>query len=627
MRLGLIWASTYGRDMAILALAAALGYPAVKPLVSGGVRLPLAILTGLGGLSLMIGILSWLHLFTTGTMIGVAGVSAVLCGVTTVARRRDHRYIRAQVTRSWVASYAPYLAIVVPVGLLSVLALYPATAFDSIMYHLPLARDLVTHHGFTYDAFVRFSFLPQANEALFALTFLLSPNPIVSQGLELCILGLCLWLVLAYFRDVGGLRSAGFAASLVILASPVVISTATTAYIDIWPMAFLLAGIVLAVLKLQGRTNRSPLCWALVGFLLAQAAAGKYTGLADAAVISFVLVLAVVRWPPRRRQLRSVALAALGFLIVVAPWYLRPLSLTGDPTYPFLTNVFGNQNGPYTTRELAALSQSVRDTARPGVLGIVGRDIKYAVGEVPGGGTSGVPAGIPPLTVLLGTGLLGLAMRPLRHDRVYRVVILSGVGMVAVWVLTSADQRYTVPAVGVLALAAGMTVDQLLRTPARVLAQRVRAVAAVAVAAVALYRSVEFAKVTISYFGLPPASGHDTAAYLDASGLGCLPGVEYLNARFGSNYSAYALHCEQTTFYAEGRYMGDWFGRASYFRVLGPTAAVSSIPRLVNNLGALRPQFFIASSSDLAKPQLLTASGRLRMVFHGDDTFVFQLER
>jgi hypothetical protein len=324
--------------------------------------------------------------------------------------------------------------------------------------------------------------------------------------------------------------------------------------------------------------------------------------------------------------LHSVALAALAFLIVVAPWYLRPLSLTGDATYPFLTNVFGNQSGPYTTQELAALSQSVRDTADPGILGIVARDVRYALGQVPGGGTSGVPAGIPPLTVLLGAGLLGLAMRPLRDDRVYRVVVLSGVGMVAIWVLTSADQRYIIPAIGVLALAAGMTVDQLLRTPTRVLARRMRSVAAVAVGAVALYPSVEFARVTISYFGLPPANNHDTAAYLDANGLACLPGVKYLNARFGSNYSAYALHCEQTTFYAEGRYMGDWFGRASYFRVLGPTATVSSIPRLANNLGALGPKFFIASSGDVANPQLLTTSGRFRMVFQGDDTFVFRLE-
>ncbi len=56
----------------------------------------------------------------------------------------------------------------------SVLVLYPSTAFDAPSYHLPLARDLVRQHGLVYDPFVRYSFFPQANEAMFAVMMLFS---------------------------------------------------------------------------------------------------------------------------------------------------------------------------------------------------------------------------------------------------------------------------------------------------------------------------------------------------------------------------------------------------------------------------------------------------------------------
>ena len=58
----------------------------------------------------------------------------------------------------------------------SLLTLYPPSdlSYDTTLYHLPLARDLVHHHGLVYDPFVRYSFFPQANESLFAVTMLLS---------------------------------------------------------------------------------------------------------------------------------------------------------------------------------------------------------------------------------------------------------------------------------------------------------------------------------------------------------------------------------------------------------------------------------------------------------------------
>jgi len=57
--------------------------------------------------------------------------------------------------------------------------------------------------------------------------------------------------------------------------------------------------------------------WGLVGFLAAQAAAAKYTGLVIAAATLAVAALAV-----RRRGLGGVAAAAsaLGAAIVIVPW-------------------------------------------------------------------------------------------------------------------------------------------------------------------------------------------------------------------------------------------------------------------------------------------------------------------
>ncbi len=46
------------------------------------------------------------------------------------------------------------------------------------------------------------------------------------------------------------------------------------------------------------------------------------------------------------------------------------------------------------------------------------------------------------------------------------------------------------------------------------------------------------------------------------------PAVAYLNDTKRSGYTAWALHAEHMVYYAQGRFLGDWFGPMSFSRML-----------------------------------------------------------
>ncbi len=47
-----------------------------------------------------------------------------------------------------------------------------------------------------------------------------------------------------------------------------------------------------------------------------------------------------------------------------------------------------------------------------------------------------------------------------------------------------------------------------------------------------------------------------------------LSGDCYLNRTLGSRYTVWAVHAENLSYYARGRFLGDWAGPAGFARVL-----------------------------------------------------------
>ncbi|HEV7786806.1 MAG TPA: hypothetical protein VGQ28_15785, partial [Thermoanaerobaculia bacterium] len=62
--------------------------------------------------------------------------------------------------------------------------------------------------------------------------------------------------------------------------------------------------------------------------------------------------------------------------------------------------------------------------------------------------------------------------------------------------------------------------------------------------------------------------------------------VSWLNRTRGSRYTVWALHAEQATYFADGRFLGDWAGRASFGRVLAASPSPEALHRELRRLGA-----------------------------------------
>jgi len=227
-----------------------------------------------------------------------------------------------------------------------ILALYPPTAWDGIMYHLPLAEFYVHSHSLSYSPFIRYSFAPQANEMLYSLVLALGGTGVAAQLIEFVIMLLTsvgTYLIgLRYFSS----RWTGILAAGLFLALQVTIDEGTSAYVDLWFVMYGLAALLSARRFLSGPVRAGTGRWAvLTGIFNGLSMDGKYSGM----LVLFSLIVCLILFRVKIRKF--IFLITISCLAISSPWYIRNLILTGDPAYPMLTNIFGNR-GPWTQEQI-----------------------------------------------------------------------------------------------------------------------------------------------------------------------------------------------------------------------------------------------------------------------------------
>ncbi len=618
-----LWLASYGRAALILGLGVLLGYPAGRRYLRGAAAAPLTVLLGLALMSLIICLLSWAHWFAGWSVIAVAtvGFAASAFNVS-----RDLSRWRT----SWRARRRPEPAVLLGFGLLlaalaffSVLALYPVNGFDATSYHLPLARDLVRHHGFSYDPYVRYSFFPQAGESIFAVMLMLSRNPVRCAALEYSVLAVTALLLPCWFISARRGLGAGFAGAIVLLASPDVIFCGTTAYVDTWTMGFVLAALLVG---LDGATQperrRSSL--ALMGVFIGEAASTKYTGLLFGVLGGVGVLIATGRSP--LALWRELAGAIAFFCVIALPWYAWTIHTAGDPFYPFAIGLFGGKS-LWTPSEVAFQNLVARATARSGFSSILHQDLRYLSGATPY--DTGVHRS--PLSWLLGGGVLGLLIPAARRDRAFIGTLAAGVLSIAASLQLSADPRYTIPAVGPLAVAAGMTAGHAWRLvqrwrPAVRWRELLVPVTLLASTILGLWTSIAFARDDVYDGGSPPITGQQVDSYV-AARVPCFPAVEWLNHDLGSHYRAWAYVCEETRYYAQGLLISDTFSTGSRIRVFDnngntlPPAAV-----LWRRLAPLRVSWMILPAGTPANPATLDSGHLFQLAATAGPNDIYRIE-
>jgi 4-amino-4-deoxy-L-arabinose transferase-like glycosyltransferase len=163
---------------------------------------------------------------------------------------------------------------VIALAALAARALFPPTAFDATMYHLPLVKGWVIDHRIAPALTLRYPVFAQLNEVLFAAVFLFG-GELAPHLIELALLALTCGLLFVWGRRWFSPRAGALAAAL-LLASPLVLYLSTVGYIDVGLMHFVTLGFF--ALARHGDDGERALVW-IAGAALACAADCKYLGL------------------------------------------------------------------------------------------------------------------------------------------------------------------------------------------------------------------------------------------------------------------------------------------------------------------------------------------------------------
>jgi hypothetical protein len=476
---------------------------------------------------------------------------------------------------------------------LFLLALYPPTAFDETMYHLPFARAFAQSGGLPDTPALRFPVFPALAELLSAEILLLAGGDVATHFVALVAVLATSGLLAAWGRRAFS-PGVGWIAAALYLGNPIVVSLAGTAYVD--PLlALFVTGALFAAWTFRESGARA---WLLVAAVFAGSAAGvKYLGLFFAAAIFVDLALA-------RRKLSPPILFALAAFVVLAPTYTRIATQTGNPIFPYLPSLFGS-----TAWDPIAL-KPVGDIVAPETLVRFVRlpwDVVFhrsAVGRQ------------PPFSPLYLPGVLLILAGAFRDPRVRCLAAIPLVWMV-VFLFLPPDSRYLVPILPPVSLAlAGALSGALSGTNWFEKRSWLAAVCVLAVLPGVLYAGYRIARQ-----GPPPATAAERELYL-ARKLPLYPAVRHLDRM---STVAYAFHAENMKYFYTGDLYGDWIGTESYRRFLPLVETPALLHRELRELGVTH--LLLSRSPGAVRPPGTSEWKRwFRQVYEDPAAEVFALE-
>jgi hypothetical protein len=186
----------------------------------------------------------------------------------------------------------------------------------------------------------------------------------------------------------------------------------------------------------------------------------------------------------------------------------------------------------------------------------------------------------PPFSPVYLAAVPLLALTGVRLSRV-RLPLLIAVLSSFLFLWLPRDSRHLVPILPLASLLVAAAVSMAAeRWPA--LARR-RLIAALGLAC--FLPGWLYASYRVTRQGPPPLAPRQREAYL-ARRLPAYPAIAFLNRERGSAYTLWAWHAENLAYFADGRFLGDWFGPARFAEVQAASPDAGSLHRELRRLGA-----------------------------------------
>jgi hypothetical protein len=380
--------------------------------------------------------------------IAAVGAAAAVWALWSVWKERARRADPAESGRSIVPRdpLAILLLAVVAVALAALWAqtLRPIVAWDADVYHLTVPRLYLEHGGFRRIPFNVYSNWPLAVQLLYALAMVVK-DYVLAAGLHFGFGGLLIAVLgMAAARAATPLWGTIAAASL--LLHPVFLFEIRVAYVDVACAFFLFAAFLALHRALEDAIEERR--WiVLSGVACGVLAAAKLNGVFGALCIATAYVVSRLRGgtPPRALVKPLLAFAA-PLIVLVSPWVVKSVMLTGNPVYPLLFDVFG---GPEWS---SALGAAHRSWQRAIGMGRSPLDLLLLPARVLFLGAEGYERFDGRLHPLLGV-LFPIALLGLRGQKVAARALGVAAIWFVLWAASSQQMRFLIPVLPLVALA------------------------------------------------------------------------------------------------------------------------------------------------------------------------------
>lgn len=527
----------------------------------------------------LLGLLDRTHVF----LVGLACLLALPLGL-----RGGEALLRpGREFRPWPAFAVAGLALLP----LFVLALYPPLAFDETLYHLPTVRSFAQAGSLPFLPSLRAPVFPHLDEVLRVPLYLAGGE--TATHLVPLLATLVTALLVFVWSGEGRAPGTGRTAAVLLLSSPIVVSLATSGYVEA-----VLAMFVTAALFSFSRWNGSrETSWLVATALFAGAAADvKYLGLYWLGLLG----LAVLAGSRRGERLRSTVLFGAVALVALAPWYGRIVWHTHNPVFPYLPSVFGSTDWDPAPGESARLPQRLFDVVRLPWDTLIARErVNFA----------------PPFSPWFALSIPLVLLHATRSRRA-AALVAAGLSWALVWAWLPHDARYLtlfLPAASVV------TASALFDTPLL----RTTFLRSTLAALLILAPGPAYALHRIALLGPLPSNAASRDAFYGRH-LSEWAGISFLNGRASPDDVTFVWGCEHLRYHLRGKVIGDHSGPARYDRI----ERASSEENLAELLAAQRVRFVLVAVGAKALPLGRGAGpSRFRPLYRDGAVRVYELDR
>jgi Dolichyl-phosphate-mannose-protein mannosyltransferase len=499
------------------------------------------------------------------------------------------------------------LAILLGLPLL-VLPLYPPSAWDATEFYLASAKIYVAQHRLVPTPYLRFEVYPQLCQLLFSLG-LIFLDDIAAQLTQFLMFVLLVGAVFSFGQREYS-RRAGLWSAAILVGNPIILYLASNAYIDIGVTLYLTLSLyTLAVWFGERRRGWLLLCGAFCGF----AVGTKYTALQQVALVTLIVGAVCVK---RREWRRALEFSSV-LLFSGAPSYIRNAILVGNPVFPLLAGIFGSGN--YNADDMKFLAWELREHYG------VGRSVQaflalpwtlYSSPKV-----FHAQAILSPVNFVVLPAILLCAFR---NPRI-RSVGLCAILVSLLWFLNAQILRHLTPVLPIIAVGGGACLEFLSRRLASFDRWLDKRAPQAIVAAALAFPGWRYAVKEVRANGPLPSSQRARDDYLTKTHVS-YPAYQMLNGLRGRHYTLYALADNDMAYFADGTFMGDWFGPGRFAPVLGAMGDGRVLHRELEGLGA---EFFLVSQSKF--PVVLPADAywreHFRPLFARNGVLLFEISK